>query len=119
MPAQAKAQDVMMDAVSDGEERMTPLSSKVTEFRGYPAILSEAKRTSKSKVTYSARGDLFIGVMHVRVLAVAPDRAEAKRHLEAFVAALDIIDVPPPDEVAGSPPIAPAALESAGSPAER
>ena len=38
MPAQAKAQDVMMEAVSDGEERMTPLSSKVTEFRGYPAI---------------------------------------------------------------------------------
>ena len=68
---------------------------------------------------YSARGDLFIGVMHVRVLSVAPDRAEAKRHLDAFVAALDIIDVPPPEEVAGSPATAPAALENAGSPAER
>jgi hypothetical protein len=119
MPAQAKAQDVMMEAVSDGEERMTPLSSKVTEFRGYPAVLSETKRTSKSKVIYGMRGELFIGVVHVRILSIAPDRAEAKRNFDAFVDALDILDVPLAEEAAGPPATAPAALENAGPPAER
>lgn len=113
MPAQAKAQDLMMEAASDGEERMTPLSSKVTEFRGYPAILAEAKRTSKSKASYIARGELFIGVLIVRVISVAPERAQAKDHLDAFVAALDILDVPAADE-ANPPAAVPVALRSNG-----
>ena len=110
MPAQARAQDIMMEAVSDGEDRMTPLSSTVTEVRGYPAIMSESKRTSKSKVTYNVRGDMFIGIMIVRVLSVSTDRADAKKNFEAFVTALEVLDVPPEEPVAGVP--APATLES-------
>jgi hypothetical protein len=115
LPAQARAQDVMMEAASDGEERMTPLASKVTEIRGYPAVVAEAKRTSKAKVSYSMRGQLFVGTMLVHVVSLATDRAEAKKHFDAFVAAIEILDVPPADDPAGAP--APTALESAPAPA--
>ena len=110
MPAQARAQDIMMEAVSDGEERMTALSSKVTEVRGYPAIVGESKRTSKDKVAFMVRGELFIGVILVRVLSVSPDRDEAKRNFDAFVTSLEILDVPREESPTGS--VAPAALES-------
>lgn len=116
MPAQAKAQDIMMEAASDGEERMTPLSSKVTEFRGYPAILAESKRTSKGKVNYITRGELFIGVVLVRVVSVAPDRAEATRHFQGFVAALEILDVPPADDMGAPAATTSAALEGNAEP---
>ena len=61
LPTQAKAQDMMMEAASEGDERQTSLSGKVTEARGYPAIVAEVKRTARGKVSYVMRGDLFIG----------------------------------------------------------
>src|SRR6185436_1952004 len=112
MPAQARAQDAMMEVASDGEDRITPLSSKVTEVRGYPAILSETKRTSRGKVRYNLRGDLFVGTMMVRVLVMAPDLKSARQHFDSFVAALDIVDVPPGSDPGAPPAGAPVALES-------
>jgi hypothetical protein len=109
LPAQARAQDIMMEAASDGEDRITPLSTKVTEMRGYPAIVSESKRTSKSKVNYIYRGQLFIGVIIEHVISASSDRAEAKRHFDSFVAAMEIVDVPPGEPVAAAS--ASAALE--------
>jgi hypothetical protein len=108
LPAQARAQDIMMEAASDGEERITPLSTKVTEVRGYPAIVSESKRTSKGKVVYAYRGQLFVGVIIAHVLSTSPDRAESKRHFDGFVAAMEIVDVPPgePAAAAASEPVA-------------
>jgi len=111
MPAQARAQDAMMEVASDGEERVTPLTSKVTEIRGYPAILSDAKRTSKGKARFNLRGDLFVGTMMVRVFVIAPELSEARKHFNSFVTAMDIVDVPPDDP--GAPAAAPVALESA------
>ena len=116
LPAQARAQDVMMEAASDGEDRMTPLSSKVTEVRGYPAVVAEAKRTSKSKVSYSVRGQLFVGTMLVHVISLATERGEAKKHFDAFIAAIEILDVPPADDALGAPAATPAALENAAAP---
>lgn len=115
IPAQAKAQDIMMDAASDGDERLTPLASKVTQVRDYPAILTEMKRSSRGKVNYIYRGDLFIGLFVVRVIAVSSERPEAQKNFAAFVSAFDVIDQPPgppaePTPVAlDSPPPPPAA----------
>jgi hypothetical protein len=117
MPAQARAQDAMMEVASDGEDRMTPVSSKVTEVRGYPAILSETKRTSRGKVRYNLRGDLFVGTMMVRVLVMAPDLKSAKQHFDSFVDALDIVDVPPAGDPSAPAAAAPVALESPTAPA--
>ena len=96
IPAQAKAQDIMMDAASDGDERLTSIASKVTQVRDYPAILTEMKRTSRGKVKYIYRGDLFIGVLVVRVVAVSTERGEAQKNFSAFVTAFEVIDQPPP-----------------------
>jgi len=108
IPAQAKAQDIMMDAASDGDERLTPLTSKVTQVRDYPAILTEMKRTSRGRVNYIYRGDLFIGLFVVRVVAASSERAEAQKNFTAFVSAFEVIDQPP------GPPAepAPVALDS-------
>jgi len=95
IPAQAKAQDVMMDAASEGDERLVSLASKVTKVRDYPAILSEMKRTSRGKVSYIYRGDLFIGWFVVRVISGSSDRAEAQQNFSSFVAAFEVLDVPP------------------------
>jgi hypothetical protein len=117
MPAQARAQDAMMEVASDGEDRITPLSSKVTEVRSYPAILSETKRMSRGKVRYNLRGDLFVGTMMVRVLVMAPDLKSAKQHFDSFVDALDIVDVPPATDPSAAQGVAPVALESPAAPA--
>ena len=108
IPAQAKAQDIMMDAASDGDERLTPVTSKVTQVRDYPAILTEMKRTSRGRVNYIYRGDLFIGLFVVRVVAASSERAEAQKNFAAFVSAFEVIDQPP------GPPAepAPVALDS-------
>ena len=96
LPAQARAQDIMLEAVSDGEERITPLSSRVTEARGYPAILAELKRMSGKKTSYLVRGELFIGMVRVRVISSSTDRAEAKRNFDSFVQAMEILDFETP-----------------------
>jgi hypothetical protein len=96
LPTQFKAQDLMMEAASEGDERITSLSSKVTKVRDYPAIIAEAKRTSYRKDRFMLRADLFIGVLQVRVVSIATQRAEAMRHFESFVAAMEIVDVEKP-----------------------
>jgi hypothetical protein len=93
LPTQFKAQDLMVEAASEGDDRITPLSSKVTSLRGYPAIVAEAKRTTRRKDRFMMRGDIFIGLLTVRTVSVAPTRAEAAKHFESFVAAMEIVDV--------------------------
>ena len=80
----------MMEAASDGDERLTTLGTKIAEMRGYPVILTETKRTTRGKARFLYRGDLFVGMLIVKVIGSSTDRAEAKRSFEAFVAALEM-----------------------------
>jgi hypothetical protein len=95
LPAQARAQDIMMEAASEGDERQTSLSSKVTEMRGYPAIIAEVRRTTRAKVRYILRGDLFVGNILVKIVSISSTREEAKRNFDEFVVAMEIVDVEP------------------------
>ena len=97
-----------MDAASEGDERVTSLWTKVTDVRSYPAILTESKRVSRSKITYGYRGDLFVGLVIVRVVSASTDREEAKANFETFIAAMEILDVPPgaTSGLAGTGPVA-------------
>lgn len=104
LPTQAKAQDMMMEAASEGDERQTPLSSKVTEARGYPAIVAEVKRTTRGKASYIMRGDLFIGLMLVKVVSHSSTREEAKKNFDEFVNMLEIIDHEPQPVTATAEP---------------
>jgi hypothetical protein len=118
LPTQAKAKDLVMDAASEGEERLTSLSSKVTTIRGYPAIIAETKRTSHRKVTYIYQGHLFIGDRLIKMGAISSRRDEAKRNFNEFVAVLSIEDYLPsapatqpiPDN--GPPPLQPSPSSS-------
>lgn len=92
---QTKAQDLMMDAASDGDERISPVSSKVTEIRGYPAILAETRRTSRGKTRHMLSGHLFIGLQLVQISALATTSAQARRYFDEFVTGLAIVDVEP------------------------
>ena len=117
LPTQAKAQDLMMEAASEGDERLSSLSSKVTEVRGYPAIIAETKRTSRGKASFIMRGDLFIGRLLVKVASQSTTRDEAKRNFDEFVASLEIIDFEPP--APGAAPVEPAVAmdQPSGTPA--
>ncbi len=116
LPTQAKAQDMMVDAASEGTDHVASLSSRVGEERNYPAILSETKRTSHGKATFTMRGDLFVGLLQVKIIATAPEREEAKRYFDSFVAAMDIIDVDAPPPPAGQTTTGPVALDADTAP---
>lgn len=102
LPAQARAQDIMMEAASEGDERQVSLSSKVTDIRGYPAIVAETRRTTRGKANFIMRGELFIGEALVKIASQSTTREEAKRNFDEFVAVLEIVDFPP--QVPGAPP---------------
>ena len=91
-----------MEAASEGDERQTSLSSKVTEMRGYPAIIAEVRRTTRAKVRYIMRGDLFIGNILVKIVSISSTREEAKRNFDEFVVAMEIVDVEPSASVANT-----------------
>lgn len=95
LATQARAQDMMAEAATEGDMRITALSSRVTEVRGYPAIIAETRHTTLGKSTYTVRGELFIGATLVRLMSHAYDRAEVKRHFDTFVTSWDIYDVAP------------------------
>jgi hypothetical protein len=96
LSVQTKAQDLVMDAASEGDERITPLANGVAEFRGYPAITAESKKTYRGKTDYVYRSDIFVGLTMVRLISVSSVRSDTKRHLDEFVDAMEIIDVEPP-----------------------
>jgi hypothetical protein len=111
LAVQTRSQDMMMEAASEGDDRIAPLSSKVTDVRGYPAIIAESKRTSRGKVSFIMRGELFVGMARVRLVAASSDRADAKRYFDEFVAAMEIVDVEPGQPAAAPEPAPPAALD--------
>jgi hypothetical protein len=111
LAVQTRSQDMMMEAASEGDDRIAPLSSKVTDIRGYPAIIAESKRTSRGKASFIVRGELFIGLARVRLVAASSDRADAKRYFDEFVTAMEIVDVEPPQPGATPEPAPPAALD--------
>ncbi|MGA7490650.1 MAG: hypothetical protein WBW74_27325 [Xanthobacteraceae bacterium] len=110
LAVQTRAQDMMMDAASDGDERIAPLSSRVTDIRGYPAIVAESKRTNRGKASFVMRGELFVGLIKVRLVSSSADRAEARRNFDEFVAAMEIIDVAPGEPAPASETPTPSAL---------
>jgi hypothetical protein len=95
LAVQTRAQDMMAEAASEGDERIAALSSRVTDVRGYPAIIAESKRTSRGKASFVIRGELFIGLFRVRLISTSSDRAEAKRNFDEFAEAMEIVDVEP------------------------
>lgn len=115
MPTQAKAQDLVADAASEGDVRITFISSKVGELRGYPAIMAETKRTTRGKAAFNIRGDIFAGGVLVKVISQSTNREEAKRHFDSFVAALEIYDIEPPATPAAQD-AAPVALDNPTAP---
>jgi hypothetical protein len=111
LSTQIKAQDMVAEAASEGDQRFTPLSTRVTELRGYPAIMAEVKQTSRGKANYRVRGDIFIGNALVKILAQSGDLKEARRYFDSFLTAIEILDVErPPAEP--SQPSAPVALDN-------
>lgn len=110
---QAKADDLMADAASDGDERVASLSSSVIQVRGYPAIVAETRRTSHGKPRFIYRGDLFIGQALVKIMSASTTRVEAKRNFDEFVAIMEIVDFEP--ALPGAPPPAAAPTENAVS----
>ena len=104
LAVQTRAQDMMMDAASEGDERVAPLSSRVTDIRGYPAIIAESKRTNRGKASFVMRGELFVGLIKVRLVSSSGDRAEAKRNFDEFVAAMEILDVAPGESAPAADP---------------
>jgi hypothetical protein len=111
LAVQTRAQDMMMEAASEGDERISPLSSRVVDVRGYPTIIAEAKRINRGKANFLVRGELFIGLVRVRLVSSSADRAEAKRNFDEFVAAMEIVDVEPAQPTPSPEPPTPSALE--------
>jgi hypothetical protein len=111
LAVQTRAQDMMAEAASEGDERITALSSRVTDVRGYPAIVAESKRTSRGKASFVMRGELFIGLFRVRLISTSADRAEAKRNFDEFTAAMEIVDVEPGQPAQAPEPPPPSALD--------
>ncbi len=111
LTTQAKAEDLMADAASEGDERVAPLSSTVTQVRGYPAIVAETKRTSHGRPRFIYRGDLFIGQALVKIMSASTTRAEAKRNFDEFTGIMEIVDFEPP--APGAPPASDAVSENA------
>ena len=115
LPTQAKAQDLVADAASEGDIRITSLSSKVAELRGYPAIIGETKRTTRGKAAFTVRGDMFVGSILVKVISQSTDRQEAKRNFDSFVAVLEIKDMEAPTSTPAQE-AAPVALDNPTAP---
>jgi hypothetical protein len=111
LAVQTRAQDMMAEAASEGDERITALSSRVTDVRGYPAIIAESKRTSRGKASFVMRGELFIGLSRVRLISTSSDRAEARRNFDEFAEAMEIVDVEPGQSGQPLESPAPAALD--------
>ena len=111
LAVQTRAQDMMAEAASEGDERITALSSRVTDVRGYPAIIAESKRTSSGKASFVIRGELFIGLFRVRLISTSSDRAEAKRNFDEFADAMEIVDVEPGQPAEAPEPPPPSALD--------
>lgn len=96
LPTQAKADDLMAEAASGGDERVSFITSGVTEVRGYPAILAETKRTTRGKARYLLQGNLFVGSLLMKVWSVSTTREEAKRNFDEFIAVMEVVDIEAP-----------------------
>jgi hypothetical protein len=98
----------MAEAASGGNERVSFLTSGVTEIRGYPAIMAETKRTTRGKARYLLQGNIFVGNLLMKVSSVSTTREEAKRNFDEFVAIMQVVDFEAPLPTANAGTSAPA-----------
>ncbi len=95
IPKLAQASNLELQVRTDNKGKIETLSSNVTRFKDYPAILVESKITVPDRVRHTAVATIFAGRVLVNVNAEAGDRVTAKTAVEAFANAIKVEEGPP------------------------
>jgi hypothetical protein len=95
IPKMAQARNLELQVRTDNKGKIETLSSNVTRYKDYPAILVESKITVTDRVRHIAVATVFAGRVLVNVNAEAGDRATAKTAAEAFANSFKVEEGPP------------------------
>ena len=113
--AQISAANIRMATESENHVHMKMLNSKVTQIRGFPAVVTEVLQTGIGSPSYGSRALIFAGNSGISVFSWSKSMNVARKNQDSFIADMDIFDVPPteqPKAVVSSVPIEAAQVET-------
>jgi hypothetical protein len=95
IPKMAQARNLELQVRTDNKGKIETLSSNVTRYNDFPAILVESKITIVDRIRHIATTTIFAGRILVNVNVEAGDRATAKIAVEAFSKSIKVEEGPP------------------------
>jgi hypothetical protein len=96
IPKMAQARNLELQVRTDNKGKIETLSSNVTRYNDYAAILVESKITVADRVRHTAIATVFAPRTLVNINVEAGDRATAKTAAEAFAKTIKVEEGPAP-----------------------
>ncbi|HMN72515.1 MAG TPA: hypothetical protein PKA55_11685 [Rhodoblastus sp.] len=96
IPTNIQADDLRVDTASKGHVHLKLGKSEVATVRGFPAVVVDYQRTGVGRPDYAVRTIVFAGLNMITVTSASKSPAVAHQNMDDAIAAMDILDMPPP-----------------------
>jgi hypothetical protein len=107
LPKRTRALAAALGVLSDGAQKVDTLGSGTATLKGYPSVFNETEFSQGKGSIFVHTAIIFAGPAMIRIDSRSPNRELAKKSLDEFIEAMQIVEGPPlPPPGAPQPPAA-------------
>ena len=105
LPKRTRALAAALGVLSDGAQKVDTLGSGTATLKGYPSVFNEIEFSQGKASIFVHTAIIFAGPAMIRIDSRSPSRELAKKSLDEFIEAMQIVEGPPlPPPGAPQPP---------------
>jgi hypothetical protein len=105
LPKRTRALAAALGVLSDGAQKVDTLGSGTATLKGYPSVFNETEFSQGKASIFVHTAIIFAGPAMIRIDSRSPSRELAKKSLDEFIEAMQIVEGPPlPPPGAPQPP---------------
>ena len=94
-PPATRALAAALGVLSEGAQKVDTLGSGTAMLKGYPSVFNETQFSQGKASIFVHTAIIFAGAAMIRIDSRSPNRELAKKSLDEFIEAMQIVEGPP------------------------
>jgi hypothetical protein len=95
LPKRTRALAAALGVLSEGAQKVDTLGSGTAMLKGYPSVFNETQFSQGKASIFVHTAIIFAGAAMIRIDSRSPNRELAKKSLDEFIEAMQIVEGPP------------------------